>query len=76
MITQLFNSNIGRIIISIIWGLGLAALFRRVCKGRNCLIIKGPNPVEVSKSIYEYNGKCYKYSTHNVSCKKSDNIPI
>lgn len=76
MFNNLFKSDMSKIIISLIWGFGLAALFRRVCKGRNCIIIKGPNPVEVSKSIYEYNGKCYKYSTHNISCKKSDNIPI
>jgi len=31
----------GKIIISVIWGLGLAALFRRVCEGRNCIVIKG-----------------------------------
>ena len=26
----------GQIFISILWGLGLSALFRQVCLGRNC----------------------------------------
>ena len=34
MINNFLNSKNGRILISIVWGLGLAALFRKVCKGR------------------------------------------
>ena len=51
----LFNPT-GRILISIIWGLGLAALFKSACKHRNCQVIqyKGPNPEEVKKSYYKY----------------------
>ena len=42
MIGKILKSKHGKIIISIIWGLGLAALFRKVCEGRNCIVIKGP----------------------------------
>lgn len=70
------ESNSGRIILSIIWGLGLSALFRRACIGRSCLLIKGPNPTEVQKNIYEYNKKCYSFQPYSVSCKKNGNIDI
>lgn len=62
------QSDTGRIILSIIWGLGLAMLFRRVCKGRNCIIIKGPSPSEMDGKIYKFNDKCYKYSSETTQC--------
>ena len=76
MINNFLNSKNGRILISIVWGLGLAALFRKVCKGRNCLIVRGPHPMQVTNKIYKFNNKCYRYSTQNISCKKSGNINI
>jgi hypothetical protein len=60
----------GQIIISIIWGLGLATLFRKVCKGRNCIVIKGPKPAEMDEGIYLFNSKCFKYTAENTQCNK------
>ena len=40
IVDRLFKNKSGMILISIIWGLGLAALFKKVCKGRNCVIVK------------------------------------
>lgn len=60
----------GKIIISVIWGLGLAALFRRVCEGRNCIVIKGPKPKEIDNKIYKFDQKCYKYNSYPSSCKE------
>ena len=45
MLKSLAKSDKGKTIISIIVGLGLAALFRKVCNDRDCIIIKGP-PIE------------------------------
>ena len=70
MLKDLTNSNEGKIILSIIWGLGLASLFRQVCKGRNCIVIEGPKPKEMENKIYDFEGKCYKYKVKNVRCKK------
>ena len=63
MIDKILKSKHGKIIISIIWGLGLAALFRKVCEGRKCLVIKGPKPEEVDNKIYKFDDKCYKYNS-------------
>ena len=71
-----FDTKLGCIMISIIWGLGLSALFRKACKGRNCILIKGPNPDTVKKQIFEFNNKCYKYQPYSVTCKKTGNIQI
>lgn len=59
---KMFESNIGSIIISIILGLGLAAIFRRVCTEGNCIVIQGPDVQEVQKYFYKINDQCYKYS--------------
>ena len=46
---KFLKRDIGRIIISIIWGFGLATLFRKICKGKNCIILKAPEPKEIKK---------------------------
>ena len=76
MFDRFINSSTGRIIISIIWGLGIAALFRRACKGRSCLILKGTNPDSILDKPFQFNNKCYKYTTYPVSCQSQGNIPI
>ena len=65
---NIFNTYEGRIIISIIWGLGLSCLFRQVCKGRNCIIYKAPDPSTIKNNIYLHNSKCYKYDTETIKC--------
>ena len=37
---RLFETDSGKIIISIILGLGLASMFRKICNENNCLVIK------------------------------------
>ena len=36
---RLIHGPVGKIIIPILLGLGLATLFRKVCKDRKCLIL-------------------------------------
>ena len=64
----MIDSSKIKIIISIILGLGIATLFRRVCEGRNCIIIKGPSIDEIEGSSYKYNNKCYHYKSKTVGC--------
>ena len=47
VLNNILKDKYGKIIISVIWGFGLATIFRRICKGRNCIVIKGPKPAEV-----------------------------
>ena len=44
-----------KLIVSIILGLGIASLFKKVCEGRNCIIIKGPSINEVESNTYKFN---------------------
>ena len=71
MFHKLIRSKVGIIIISIIWGLGISCLFRKVCHGKDCIIIKAPVPSEVQKYTYSFNKKCYKYNPYTVKCGNS-----
>ena len=65
---KLLKTRQGRIIISIIWGLGLACLFRIVCVGRNCIDYKAPDPKQIIQNIYSHNSKCYQYKIETTKC--------
>ena len=69
-IKALIYSKPGKIIISIILGLGLAALFRKVCNDRSCLVFTGPPPTKVKNNKYSYDGKCYTFTTEATKCNK------
>lgn len=68
------NPNV-RIIFSIVWGIGLASLFRRVCKGRNCIIYRAPSPNDILGKTFGFNNKCYNYKPRMVKCEGKDIIP-
>jgi hypothetical protein len=58
----------GKIIMSILLGLGLATLFRKVCKGKNCLAFHAPPLDDFKDKIYKNNGKCIKYVPVATKC--------
>lgn len=68
---RLLHSNIGVIFISILLGLGLATLFRKVCKDKTCIEFNGPILAEVSGKIYKHGEKCYTYTLETDSCKEN-----
>lgn len=63
------NHPVGRIIISVLLGLGLASLFRKVCSGSSCMIMQSPNIAELEKYYYKMDDDCYKYTPVATKCK-------
>jgi hypothetical protein len=55
---------------SFIIGVALMSLFRPLCKGSECQIIKAPPPNEVEKKTYKIGSKCYKFKTYSIDCPK------
>jgi hypothetical protein len=72
MFSKILNDPIGRIIMSILLGLGLASIFRKVCNGKSCIIIHGPNPKEITDYYYKINEDCFKYTPYTSECKKNE----
>jgi hypothetical protein len=67
-IRDMLGSESGSVIVSAIFGLGLAALFQRVCNGRQCMVVHGPEKEEIEKYYYKMDGECYKYDVQEVAC--------
>ena len=74
MISKLLNSHTGRILLSLVWGFGLSCIFRKVCKGRNCIIYKAPDNNTIKKTVYLFNDRCYKFNTKITNCNDYKNI--
>ncbi len=67
------HSNTGKIIMSILLGIGLATFFRAVCKGKQCRIISAPPMEEIEDQIYKFDNKCYKLEKNAIKCDKNKN---
>lgn len=65
---NLLNSNSGRIVISIILGLGIACLFHKACKDKDCIHFSGPIISNVDGKIFQHDNKCYTYKAKAVKC--------
>jgi hypothetical protein len=67
------HSNTGKIIMSILLGIGLATFFRAVCKGKQCRIVSAPPMEEIEDQIYKFDNKCYKLEKNTIKCDKNKN---
>jgi hypothetical protein len=67
---RLLNTYTGKIMISILLGLGLATFFRKMCTGKKCVISKAPPLEEIDDKIYKFDNKCYKLEKNAETCVK------
>ena len=65
---RLLNTETGIMFISILLGLGLATLFRKVCEGKSCINFNGPLISEIDGKTYKYGEYCYKYKLSATKC--------
>ena len=73
-IKRLLNSDLGRVFISILLGLGLATLFRKVCKDKNCIKFSGPVIGDIEGKTYKYGDKCYTYTSNPTKCDNAKKV--
>ena len=77
IVNNLMYTSRGKFILSIIFGLGIATIFRKFCSGKNCYDFIGPDPKDLDNSIYSYdsnNNKCYKVEQKVTSCDSNKKI--
>jgi hypothetical protein len=60
----------GTLIVSVILGLGLAAVFRRACKGKECVVVRAPPLSHTQGHVYRIEDDCYKYERRAAECPK------
>ena len=71
---DIIHSKIGKYFISILLGLGLATLFRKVCDSKDCYIFKGASEKNIANKTYKHNDKCYTYKLESKTCDKNKKI--
>lgn len=71
---KLLNSSLGKIIISILLGIGLASLFRQACNSKYCIDFKGPIISEIDGKIQKFDSDCYKYELVSAKCNTNKQI--
>ena len=62
----------GKLLISIILGIGAATLFRKICTDISCLDFRAPDIKDVEKTIYSHNDDCYSFTSKSVTCNSHD----
>ena len=67
-LSRLLNTEMGRIFISLLLGLGLATMFRKVCADGSCLEFNGPVIDEMDGKTYKFGEYCYKYQLVPSKC--------
>jgi hypothetical protein len=70
-LSKFVNTKTGKYIMSVLLGFGLATIFRKICKGDNCVIFYAPPLDEIENKIFKQDGKCYQYSLVSTKCDSS-----
>ena len=67
---RFLHSALGKIIVSILLGVGLATMFRQVCTGKQCMTFRGPILGDMDGKIYKHGEKCFSYRPTSQPCDK------
>lgn len=67
---DIFSTPMGKKVASVILGIGLATMFRKICNNSKCLVIKGPKNDQLNH-YYRIDKTCYKYNPYPINCPKN-----
>jgi hypothetical protein len=73
-VKRMLNTQLGQFFISVLLGLGLATLFRKVCTEKNCIDFRGPIISDFEGKTFKHNEKCYSYSLEQTKCDSMKKI--
>ena len=57
----------GALFISILLGLGLASIFRKVCHDRSCLVVQTIPPKKLINTVLRRDKKCYQWVPQTIT---------
>lgn len=74
-IIKFINDDRFNVFFSIMFGIGLVAIFRPICSGTDCNISKAPTESDFDKHVYRMgNAKCYEFKTELIDCPSSGTV--
>ena len=59
-------------IVSFLIGFGLAAMFRPMCQGADCILVHGPPVKDVLHKVYQMGERCVEFTTEVIDCPSKD----
>ena len=71
VVKNLMYTNIGKIILSVLLGLGFATLFRQICNSKDCYRFIGPQHNALRDKIFASDtdrNQCYTLVEENIKC--------
>lgn len=54
--------------LSFLIGFGIAAMFRPICRGSDCIVLHGPPVRDVINKVYQMGEKCVEFTTEVITC--------
>lgn len=54
--------------LSFLIGFGIAAMFRPMCRGSDCIVLHGPPVRDVVNKVYQMGEKCVEFTTEVLPC--------
>jgi hypothetical protein len=63
-------------LISFVLGVAVAAMFRPVCKGPECVVVRGPPVQDIRDAVYQFGSRCIEFKTKTVECPKNGTVPV
>lgn len=66
----LMDNQVFATIVSILLGFGIAAMFRPLCKGADCIVLHGPPVKDILDKVYQMGERCVEFTTEVVECPK------
>lgn len=58
--------------VSFMIGFGIAAMFRPLCRGPECIVLHGPPVKDVVDKVYQMGESCVEFTTEVVPCPAAD----
>jgi hypothetical protein len=56
------------VLVSLVLGFGIAAMFRPLCSGPDCIVLHGPPVKDVIDKVYQMGERCVEFTTEVVDC--------
>lgn len=63
-------------LLSFVLGLGVAAMFRPICNGPECVVVRGPPIQDIRDAVYQFGNKCVEFKTKPMECPNDGTVPV
>lgn len=74
LVQRLFYTKMGQAMISLLFGLAIAFMFQKVCKGSKCIVIEAPPMDQINGHVFGVGDECYEYVPRVVPCAIDDDM--